>query len=81
MAIYVLDTIPVQCIHPHSTYEVLSVELSTKTCLLQLAFVYRSPSHDTDLSLIELALGFICLSKCSKIMLAGEFNVDTVKDT
>ena len=27
VAIYVLDTIPVQCISPHSTYELLSVEL------------------------------------------------------
>ena len=47
VAIYVLDTIPVQGIRPHSTYELLSVELSTKTGLLHLAVVYRPPSHDT----------------------------------
>ena len=77
MAIYVLDTIPVQCIQPHSTYELLSVELLTKIGLLQLAIAYKSPSHDTDLSLMELALGSLCLSKCSKIVLTGDFNVDT----
>ena len=76
MAIYVLDTIPVQGICPHSTYELLSVELSTKTGLLHLAVVYRPSSHDTDLSLVELALGSLCLSKRSKFVLTGDFNVD-----
>jgi len=77
MAIFVLDTIPVHCIRPHSTYELLSVELSTKSGLLQLAVVYISPSHDTDLSLMELALGSLCLLKCNKIVLTGDFNIDT----
>ena len=76
VAIYVLDTIPVQGIRPHSTYKLLSVELSTKTGLLHLAVVYRPPSHDTDLSLMELALGSLCLSKRSKFVLTGDFNVD-----
>jgi len=49
---------------------------STKSSLLILVVVYRPPSHDTEFSFLESALGSLCFSKSSKVILTGDFNVD-----
>ena len=50
--------------------------LLLKSGLLKLVVVYRPPSYDVDLSLMESALDSLCLSKCSKTVISGDFSID-----
>ena len=76
MALYVLEFISTRKISCDDSYELLSVEVVSKSGLLLVVVVYRPPSSDPDLAELNIALGSLNLANYSKVIILGDFNVD-----
>ena len=76
VAVYVNESIPVRSFVCHPTCELLSVELETKSGVMLIGIIYRPRGHDTDLSLLESAIGLLYLAKYREVLVVGDFNVN-----
>ena len=76
VALYILESIATRKVTRVDLYELLSLEVASKSGLLLIVVVYRPPSSDQDLSGLNDALCSLNLTKYSKVLILWDSNVD-----
>lgn len=76
VAIYYHDSISIHSSFNHQNYELLSIVLDTKSGTVLLCVIYRPPSFDCDLSILESVIGSLQPARYGKVVIVGDFNAD-----